>query len=131
MSDRDPRRSQGRRRTSETSSVSACEALQCLRWLKGSYPKSCQVSTRFFSNPFQFVSRLFHVCCFALPARINVVDSIIQDCDCTLHNAVDDKQLVVSRCSGWYPKVSGLPKFLLHSVVFLRSGQTKGPRESA
>ena len=51
--------SQGRRRTSETSSVSAREACIASEWLKGSYPMSCQASTRFFSNPFQFVSRCF------------------------------------------------------------------------
>ena len=124
MSDRDPCRSPGRRRTSETSSVSACEALSAS---DGSRDLT-QRAAKFLPDSFQSVSicfKMFHICCFALPARVNF-NCYLQDCDCTLHNAADDKQLVVSGCSGWHPKVCRLPKFpLCDSAVSFRPGQTR------
>ena len=121
MSDRDPCRSPGRRRTSETSSVSACEALIASN---GSRDHTRRAA-KFLPDSFQSVStcfKMFHHCCFALPARINFAFKIVIVPSTTLPMT---NNLSFQGVLGGTLKSVDCQSFLLRSVVSFRPGQTR------
>ena len=124
MSDRDPCQSPGRRRTSETSSVSACEALIASN---GSRDHTRRAA-KFLPDSFQSVLicfKMFHHCCFALPARIIFAFKIVIVPSTTLsmtHN------LSFQGVLGGTLKSVDCQSFLLRSAVSFLLGQTRAPR---
>ena len=119
MSDRDPRRSPGRRRTSETSLVSACEAL-CAS--DGSRDHT-QIAAKFLPDSFQSVSicfKMFHNCCFALPASVTYKIVIVPSATLPMTNNLSFQGVL-----GGTLKSVDCQSFLLRFVVLSRSGQTR------